>query len=123
MNVTGGYGSDAMDSFQVVQRHLTEHVPRDRLAMARTNSPNQVLGSFRVFALRASDQRQVVVCIARVRVTPERLHEMFGGFVIFAAAVVRKTQGDVGWREARIAPECFHVSCARISLLALLLKG
>jgi hypothetical protein len=63
-------------------------------------------------SLRASDKREIVVGVAGIFVTLESLLKMIGGFFILAAAVIRKTQGNMRRRKSRIAFERLLISRA-----------
>ena len=62
-----------------------------------------MIGGFAVFSLGAQNEREVVVRVACVLVTSERLREMGRGLVVFAATVIRQAQGNVRGSEAGIA--------------------
>src|SRR6266545_1100525 len=82
-----------------------------------------MVGCLRGSLLRASDKREIVVGVAGVFVTLERLLKMIGGYFILAAAVIRKTQGNMRWGKTRIAFERLLISRARFSLFALLIES
>src|SRR6266511_3133663 len=79
--------------------------------------------SFAAFSFGASDQREIIVSVARIFVTPQCLREMIGCLPVFTAAIVRDTQRDVRRRKTGISFQRFVKGRAGVALLALLIKG
>src|SRR2546425_1644139 len=77
--------------------------------------------SFCLLPLCSLDKAQIVVRVARILVSPQRLFEIGSGPFVFATAIVRQAQRDMRGCEA-IAPERLLVSRACFPLSTLLVR-